>query len=186
MKRLICRGKTENGEWVKGYPHWSDKNQNWHIHDIDSHKTVNDVIEKSIGRYVGKIGDDDVFEGDIIKEVSAEIEYQTHRGDNIPCGIYTEPIGVDIEYNYFVVPVFNIDNLEYIANCFLYKPLFEEAELYGLFSLPVGVDTDELISEFCDELGVKVKSIDEILSIINEIKVVGNAFDNPELLELIE
>jgi len=186
MKRFICRGKTEKGEWVKGYPHWSDKNQNWHIHDIDSHETKHDVIEKSIGRYVGEIDGGDVFEGDIIEEVLAETVYQTHYGANIPTpnGEYTEPIDVDIRYNHFAIPEFTIENLESIMTEFLFKQKFDESGLYELFSLGGNEGEDkELIKEFCAELGVKANSIDEVLFILNDFRVVGNLFDNPELLE---
>src|SRR5579872_3908181 len=35
----------------------------------------------------------DVYEGDILRWFTIDIEYQTHYGDNIPLGSYTEPCG---------------------------------------------------------------------------------------------
>lgn len=39
----------------------------------------------------------EIYEGDIVLVRRFGIEYQTHTGDNIPNGSYTEPVGVGIE-----------------------------------------------------------------------------------------
>lgn len=46
----------------------------------------------------------DIYEGDILKYRNPEIGYQTHTGDNIPNGSYTEPTGAIIsEKEYEVI-----------------------------------------------------------------------------------
>ena len=60
-----------------------------------------------------------VYEGDVVVIPSIEIEYQTHTGDNIPNGSYTEPIGCTLNYNQGIIvlqdAMFQIDFGDHLA-----------------------------------------------------------------------
>lgn len=55
----------------------------------------------------------DIKEGHVIRQFMPAIEYQTHTGDNIPNGSYTEPIDVRIEKRTYII--------EFSNGCFMAK-----------------------------------------------------------------
>lgn len=77
----------------------------------------------------------------IVKISKPAIEYQTHTGDNIPNGSYTEPIGIMIETKYYEV-VFEL-------GCFGLKDI--DSDNYWFDPLFYYFHPDGVIQEYIEE-----------------------------------
>lgn len=99
MRKILFRGKTEEGKWLEGYLHKIDgigkgyRAYAIQVQDIDTYMCrphSHEVIAETVGQYVGidKNGKR-IFEGDIVKD-----EYGTYMVEFTDYGIIT-PFGYD-------------------------------------------------------------------------------------------
>lgn len=149
----------------------------------------------------------DIYEGDIVRGYWLETEYQTHYGDNIPCGGYTEPCGVKAEikirpvtysHNQFTtteyVPIGSDEFEEYCYDpCLLSQWPKHDRETLEQIIFPKPYhrqnekETDYDFLDVVKDIGksdfkVEINTIDEFIDIVNGIEVIGNIYENPELL----
>ena len=72
MREILFRGKrTDNGEWVQGYPcryGWTGKEKDYIIPDYASALYTIEIDPSTVGRYTGMtdVNDKKIFEGDIV------------------------------------------------------------------------------------------------------------------------
>ena len=73
MREILFRGKrTDNGEWVQGYPcryGWTGKEKDYIIPDYASALYTVEIDPSTVGQYTGltDMNDKKIFEGDIIQ-----------------------------------------------------------------------------------------------------------------------
>jgi len=131
-----------------------------------------------------------MYKGDIIKMFVPSRSYQTHYGDNIPQGQYTEPLEPEIlEYVNKIIfsnTSFRLSDKNFItrtvSNCLddveeLFNSITKE-NIHEFFNSRLEDWNDDL--EYLLEK-YKLKNEAELLSLFG-MKVVGNDCDNPELL----
>lgn len=144
-----------------------------------------------------------VYEGDILRWYTLDIEYQTHTGDNIPMGSYTEPCGmicrkyekpVLFRDGMFTCAVAHDPEEEEYPNCecpIHYGHPYDRKELNQIFyPRPYGreheVLTDEEFLEVAqsisEELGFECASIDDFIQKLNGFEVICNIFENAEII----
>ena len=83
MREILFRGKrTDNGEWVQGYPcryGWTGKEKDYIIPDYASALYTAEIDPETIGQYTGLTDKNGkkVFEGDIVKcrDIYNDIEF---------------------------------------------------------------------------------------------------------------
>lgn len=129
----------------------------------------------------------EIFEGDIVRVRQADRFEETHVGDNIPLGSYTELLEPYVkEWNQVVTfkdGMFGLDK----GDDDWFTPLIwlieevqvEEYELCDIFRGRESYweeDLDYLLQEYT------LSSAEELIKYLG-IEVIGNRFENPELLE---
>lgn len=143
----------------------------------------------------------EIYEGDIVKWVRMEIEYQTHYGDNIPLGQYTEPIGV-IAKNELAVVEFTNGEFTVVGeeeeregrayNWLRYHDKKDRQEINYIFfphydsSRSQKYSDEDFIEQMnyvSEDLGIKPNTIEEFISMINGVEVIGNIYENPTLIQ---
>lgn len=139
----------------------------------------------------------EVYEGDIIQWRTIQTEYQTHNGDNIPNGSYTEPCGVTsrirqeaVVYDNCGFTVFPKEAEEQESACPLRYGIYHDMEevKYTLFPGLHGNKVSEeefadYVRELCIELKMNFSTIDQFINDLKELEVIGNIYENPELLK---
>lgn len=145
-----------------------------------------------------------VYEGDIIKWYILDIEYQTHYGNNIPLGSYTEPCGVKEtkmikpvvfhETGFTTMPFIydpEEDEPNYPGPCPMSNHInYDRKELNNIFyPRPYGrteVLSDEefleVAKDISNSLDFEITSIEDFIEKINGFEVIGNHFEHPELI----
>ncbi len=96
MRKILFRAKTYDGKWVEGLLTFS--NEKYYIsNEIDPF--AYHVMPETIGEFTGLLDKNKIkiFEGDFIEFKRPIRTAQTHVGDNIPNGSYTEPMEPGIE-----------------------------------------------------------------------------------------
>ena len=135
----------------------------------------------------------EIYEGDIVVIPSIEIEYQTHTGDNIPNGSYTEPIGCTLNYNQGIIvlqdAMFQIDFDGH------FQPLFWSIE--NIWDKETALNTLDLTrnqdlfnpdySQALEDLDYILEesiynSLEEMFEDLSGVKIIGNIHENPELI----
>ncbi len=208
------RGKDiKTGNWIYGYhiPCPTDKTayivpDGASIHRLrvnNLQPTLVGLIQvhpASVGMWTGPPENDIAFyDGDIIEYILAFPTSQTHIGDNIPGGSYTEP---DEPFVYLVRGAIYYDECRAMWDC---SVITKE---YGADQRPQWVDLDSdyvpiigreeysigyiksLCSEDCETCKedcwileqTKSKDWDELKRKMNALWVIGNLTDTPELL----
>ncbi len=161
-----------------------------------------DVVKMQFANLLDK-NEKEVYEGDVLRWYSLDIEYQTHYGDNIPMGSYTEPCGTVCKK--FEMPIMFRDAMftcnpprdpeedEAVSiDCPIQYPRpYDRKELNQIFyPRPYGRENEVLsdedfleVAQSCaKELGFECASIEEFIQKINGFEIIGNIYSNSELL----
>lgn len=136
----------------------------------------------------------DIYEGDILQWRVPYRTTQTHTGDNIPNGSYTEPMEAAIKtYKSEVVfkdGMFVVDKEDAAFDCNI--PICWINQIWDEVSIKDAISFRKLDADLWDdpEEGdlvylleeYKLKDLQELISYISNIEIIGNIYENPELL----
>jgi uncharacterized phage protein (TIGR01671 family) len=135
----------------------------------------------------------EIYEGDVVRIRTPYRETQTHTGDNIPNGSYTEPMEAEIREEEVVVEFLDGAFRVKIENYYTDTPTLSEliynydletlkdavhySERHGLlFDDPEEGDLTYLLTQY------NQPSTNELLKFISGVEVIGNIHQNPELI----
>lgn len=141
--------------------------------------------------------DKDIYEGDIIRIRRPYRTTQTHTGDNIPNGSYTEPMEAEIET--IEVPVifrdgcFCIENEKYED---MPWPLIWEDRQWTLEEVKDAISWSKAGADFFDDpeegdlqyllSQYKLPNSDALLEYISGVEIIGNIYAPPPTLTILK
>lgn len=204
------RGKRiDTGGWVYGLLPFRNVIRVFTTHTIENndgkgtpshYQTTDDfkVEKETVGQFTGIIdrAKAKIFEGDIVQWRKPYRTTQTHTGDNIPQGSYTEPMEPAIDtlddHIVFKDGAFMTEDqaikedwsptLHFLITDYNEQMLKEAIAIHrkGKDDWDEWADPDEGdLKYLCEEY--KCKDLAELLDYCSGITVIGNIYDNPEM-----
>ncbi len=157
MREILFRGKAHDGRWVVSRTLWNAKG-NIFLRD-DTGKWIH-VVSETVGQYTGyEVGGQGLFEGDIV-----QLDYEP---------AWDESAG---EYRYSQTAW---GTIVFESGMFLFK------EYRGVHNTNPRIERDLFVWELhrmYEGTWLKIEP-DKFVNHAKHAEVIGNIFDNPELLE---
>jgi len=124
-----------------------------------------------------------IFTNDIVRVADIRIEYQTHYGNNIPNGSYTEPCGISAKWItshiVFKNGCFSAFFNEYESDwSFLQEfPIYNEEILKDMIGYNLSEEEFlDSIMEICGYLQIEFTTMEDFYKSINGIEKIGNIY----------